>query len=307
MKTLAALFVMGVAGLLVVGPAQATFIPSKTKAPQVDPCLRVNEVYAVGGTATSTYNRDFVELRNVCGSAQSFTGNLVVSPVAENSFGANIALNGISIPANGFYLVGFGTASGPGAAFTADLDQNSFTLLAGGLAGLTDKTIQNDPCTPVDGGVWFDRVAYGPSPPPCPETAAAPAPSETQSIARNGAGADTDNNSVDFTLQTPTPNNASTPTAVRVRSFSAVATKGRVTVRWRAASLVGVLGFHVYREVGGKRARANAELLVAARRHWYSFVDRQIRRTAGVRYWIQIVNLDGSRSWHGPAGVERAQ
>ena len=98
---------------------------------------------------------------------------------------------------------------------------------------------------------------------------------------------------------------ATTSTAVTFRSLSAARGANGVTVRWRTASEIGTLGFHVYREVNGKRVRANAKLVAAKGRGSYSFLDRRAPRGKAVRYWIQEVALDGTRSWHGPAAVGR--
>jgi hypothetical protein len=89
--------------------------------------------------------------------------------------------------------------------------------------------------------------------------------------------------------------------AARFRWASATRTKQGVLVRWRTASEVDALGFNVYRAVQGKRLRANAHLLPARGASAYSFLDRRAPKATSLRYWIQLVNLDGSRSWYGPA------
>jgi uncharacterized protein DUF4394 len=97
-----------------------------------------------------------------------------------------------------------------------------------------------------------------------------------------------------------------TPTAVRMRSLSAVRTSRGVSVRWRTASSVDTLGFNVYREHRGQRVRLNRNLIPAAftaADHRYSFLDRRPLRSS--RYWIQAVGTDGGRSWYGPATVAR--
>jgi len=95
-------------------------------------------------------------------------------------------------------------------------------------------------------------------------------------------------------------------TPVTFRSLSASATARGTVVRWRTGSEVATLGFNVYREVSGRRVRVNARLIAAqnsSRGRAYSFLDRSAPRMKPARYWIQVVNLDGSRTWHGPAGV----
>ena len=93
-------------------------------------------------------------------------------------------------------------------------------------------------------------------------------------------------------------------TAVRVASMSATRSPQAILVRWRTASEVDTLGFHVYRQVNGKRVRANRTLIAAKGSGGYSFRDRRAPKGKSItRYWIQEVALDGSRSWHGPVRV----
>ena len=92
-----------------------------------------------------------------------------------------------------------------------------------------------------------------------------------------------------------------TTTAVAARLLgapSATRSGGATTVRWRTASEVGTVGYNVYREVNGRRARANARPIAAGRRA-YTFVDLHARRGALARYWVQAVEADGSRIWLG--------
>ena len=95
--------------------------------------------------------------------------------------------------------------------------------------------------------------------------------------------------------------------AARFRSLSASATAHGTLVPWRTASELDVLGFNVYRGIDGRRVRVNKQLIAASNRASgasYSYLDRSARR--GTRYWIQAVNLDGSRSWYGLARVAAA-
>lgn len=93
------------------------------------------------------------------------------------------------------------------------------------------------------------------------------------------------------------------PSAVRISTTSAVRTPHGVLVRWRTASEIDTLGFNVYREVNGKRTRVNRFLIAGRGRGLYSFLDRKAPKGKSVRYWIQAVNLDGSRTWHGPVRI----
>ena len=84
------------------------------------------------------------------------------------------------------------------------------------------------------------------------------------------------------------------PTAVLVRSFSAERVGGKVVLRWRTDSEVGLLGFVVYREKGGTLVRLDRRLIPAgARRGVYRF---SAPRRAG-SYRLEAIGVDGSASW----------
>lgn len=99
------------------------------------------------------------------------------------------------------------------------------------------------------------------------------------------------------------------PVAVTFRSLTASRTAaGGVLVRWRTASELQMLGYNVYRDVNGRRVRVNSKLIAAANAssaRTYSYRDRKAGMGKALRYWIQAVNLDGSRRWYGPAQVGR--
>lgn len=85
------------------------------------------------------------------------------------------------------------------------------------------------------------------------------------------------------------------------RSFNARLAKHGVQLNWQTASQIDVAGYNVYRQVHGRKVRINKHLIPARNSGRYSFLDRS--RKASASYWLQTVNLDGSRSWHGPARV----
>lgn len=94
---------------------------------------------------------------------------------------------------------------------------------------------------------------------------------------------------------------AGAPTAAVIRSFDATRTGARVLLRWRTASEVSLLGFHVYREVGGRLTRLDRALIRARSPHGhsYSFRDRT-PRVGETMYWLEEVRLDGTRVRYGP-------
>jgi len=99
------------------------------------------------------------------------------------------------------------------------------------------------------------------------------------------------------------------PTAATLRSFGASRSHPGVLVRWRTASEAQTLGFNVYRQVSGNRVRVSRRMIPArnaAAGHRYTYLDRKAPRTKSPRYWLEVVNLDGSRNWLGPVRVTRS-
>lgn len=92
-------------------------------------------------------------------------------------------------------------------------------------------------------------------------------------------------------------------TAVTLRSLGATRVPSGVLIRWRTASEADTLGFYVYRQVKDKRVGVNTRLIATNQRRSYSFLDRKALNGKTVRYWIQVVNLDGSRQWYGPVRI----
>jgi hypothetical protein len=92
-------------------------------------------------------------------------------------------------------------------------------------------------------------------------------------------------------------------TAVAFRSFTAIRAHGGITLRWRTGTEGDLLGFNVYRGQSGTRNRLN-EHMIGARGlltgHAYSFVDRHAARGSTAKYWLQVVDRAGGRSWYGP-------
>lgn len=86
-------------------------------------------------------------------------------------------------------------------------------------------------------------------------------------------------------------------TSVRLRSFAARPFGAGTLLRWSTASEASVLGFNLYRRAGGRSLRLNRALIPArsATGAAYRFLDRAARGKA--LYRLQVVELNGSRSW----------
>jgi hypothetical protein len=77
-------------------------------------------------------------------------------------------------------------------------------------------------------------------------------------------------------------------------------------VSWRAAAQVDTLAFNVYRQVEGKRVKLNRSVIPARSSiaaATYSYLDRRAPLAGSLRYWLQVVDVDGSQRWWGPVRV----
>jgi uncharacterized repeat protein (TIGR01451 family) len=107
-----------------------------------------------------------------------------------------------------------------------------------------------------------------------------------------------------------------TPTGVKLESFTAGATSGGALLSWKTGGETRNLGFNVYREVSGQRVRVNSSLIAGSAlimRHTlephtaktYSWMDRSAGANLGL-YWLEDVDLNGTRTFHGPISVQGA-
>ncbi|HEY6337463.1 MAG TPA: C25 family cysteine peptidase [Candidatus Sulfotelmatobacter sp.] len=131
----------------------------------------------------------------------------------------------------------------------------------------------------------------------------------------------------------PNPvNNSSTQTetitaatSIQLQSFAArVSTdkdgSNRVLLMWKTGGEANNLGFNVYREVDGNRVRLNPSL-IAGSALWmsgalpkhagktYNWIDPSSQADAngaGAAYWLEDVDVNGTRTMHGPVLAEDA-
>lgn len=89
-------------------------------------------------------------------------------------------------------------------------------------------------------------------------------------------------------------------TAVTFRTLWATRSAKGILLRWSTASELDALGFNVYRATTGPRAKLNRSLIGTNGGGFYSFLDRKAPRGTTLRYWFQVMDLDGSTSWYGP-------
>jgi len=100
------------------------------------------------------------------------------------------------------------------------------------------------------------------------------------------------------------------PTAATLTSFTAAASRAGVTLRWRTASELDVLGFDVWRFGAGKAVKVNRALVPAkagASGASYRLVDRTARAGASYTYRLRAVGRDGSRVWRASTRIGRSR
>ena len=184
--------------LAVVTPAQAA-----TDASQVV----ISEVYGGGGSASSAWQRDYVELYNPTSQPIDLGGTSVQyrsSGGSANPAGVT-ALTG-SVPAKGFYLVAESAGSAGQPLPTPDASGGIAMSGTAGTVFLASQptALSSPPTGSLTGNpAVLDLVGYGST--NTFETAPTAATSTSASAARDLAGADTDDNSADLVVATGTP------------------------------------------------------------------------------------------------------
>lgn len=107
------------------------------------------------------------------------------------------------------------------------------------------------------------------------------------------------------------------PTLAQVREFEAVRIDGAVHLHWRTTYEVDNLGFLIHRDVGGVRelvtpaviagcALATGKNTPHASGRRYSWVD-ETPGGDGAVYWLEDIDLDGTRTWTGPVAPTAGQ
>ena len=97
------------------------------------------------------------------------------------------------------------------------------------------------------------------------------------------------------------------PTAVTIASFAAKRTAKGVTVSWRTAQETRLLGFNLYRGSVKLNKRLIAAKGKSAKGAAYSFLDTKAKRGTLPTYRLQVVGLDGKKSWRGTAKTAKAK
>ena len=105
-------------------------------------------------------------------------------------------------------------------------------------------------------------------------------------------------------------------TEVRLITFTATREARGVHLAWRTGNEVDNLGFHLYREIDGRRTRitrslvAGSGLMVGSRsrvtnEQSYSYWDVDAAAASPApAYWLEDVDFNGKSTWHGPIRPE---
>ncbi len=109
------------------------------------------------------------------------------------------------------------------------------------------------------------------------------------------------------------------PTSVKLQSFSAHLSTdksgaSRVLLMWKTGGEAHNLGFNVYRERNGNRVRMNPSLIAGSALLMMGALPKHSGRSyawpdssaevADASYWLEDVDVNGTRTMHGPVSVE---
>jgi len=117
------------------------------------------------------------------------------------------------------------------------------------------------------------------------------------------------NNSASFTSTIEFPN------AVRLNSLTAVQSGSGVLLSWQSGGELHNLGYNVYRDNGGAKVQVNPSLIAGSTLLMREALEQHAAKTYGWMdgspvnggvYWLEEVDLNGTRTLHGPVTVESA-
>lgn len=103
------------------------------------------------------------------------------------------------------------------------------------------------------------------------------------------------------------------PTAIELVAFDAYTSSVGNLLGWRTGFEVNNLGFNIYREHNGHRTRLNKSIiagsalmvgagtkLVAGKSYAWRDTLTAKEQQGAAQYWLEEIDLDGTRTWHGP-------
>ncbi|MEO6637606.1 MAG: hypothetical protein ABIN25_04975, partial [Ginsengibacter sp.] len=209
--------------------------------------LVISEVYGGGGSVSSTYKNDYIQLFNLSSSPVNLdTYSLHITTPAGNLW-QTFPLSGV-VPANHWFLIkglGDGTA---GAELPVPDASGNFNLgISGGkVALLNSGAEQLTSCAPSADGV-VDFIGYG-NDVDCAEISAAPAHTTTSATSRLNFATDGNNNANDFAVFPPNPKNSlEIALPITLHSFSVAKDDKGTNVHWQVNCLSTSVTFNLQR------------------------------------------------------------
>lgn len=180
----------------------------------------INEIYGGAGCGTagcSTYQNDFIELRNISAGIVNIGGwSVQYTSATGSAWQVTTIPAGTTLrPGNTFLIAEAFGANGVNPLPTANVVGTIALSATAGKVALVNNSVALSGTCPAFGGVIVDFIGYGATA-NCSETSPATTPGTTNSDSRTG-GVDTDANSTDFTVVAPTPQAAIQPTAASAR------------------------------------------------------------------------------------------
>lgn len=195
--------------LLSCGVEQSSKAPYPSRVRQaLSTDLVISEVYGGGGSASSAYRYDFIELFNRGSAPVSLSGKSVQYASETGTNWVVTPLSGTVQPGK-YFLIRMGSAgptSTPNLPASDDQGTTSLSATAGKVALVSNTTPMSGACPTAN---IIDLVGYG-SNTNCSEGMSTTNTTASSSVRRGGNGCfETDNNRADFTVGTPTPKSAS--------------------------------------------------------------------------------------------------
>jgi hypothetical protein len=246
MKTTVILFL----GLFLAFGTFAASAAAKNSA-LISTTVVINEVYGGAGCGTagcSTYQNDFIEIKNISAGFVNISGwSVQYTSATGSAWQVTTIPAGTVLRAGDTYLIAeaFG-ANGVNPLPTPNATGTIAMSATTGKVALVNNAVALSGTCPT-GGTVVDFVGYGTTA-NCNGSGTnntltnAPAPSTTTSDQRNVAGTDTDLDNVDFTAAAPTPQPSLQPTASSVTLDGKVTTSEGRAIPRVTVTLVGGSG-----------------------------------------------------------------
>lgn len=195
------------------------------RANLVSTTVVINEVYGGAGCGTagcSTYQNDFIELRNISAGLVNISGwSVQYASATGTTWQVTQIPSALLRPGDTFLIAESFGANGVNPLPTPNITGTIAMSATAGKVALVSTTTPLSGSCPFPNANIVDFIGYGATA-NCNDSGTntpatnAPSPSTTTSDSRNASGTDTDVNSSDFTTGSPTPQPALQPTPAGV-------------------------------------------------------------------------------------------